>query len=372
MNLWPGWMQRIVGWLVVLLGVLFSMLIVAVTGGTMVGLKDWAAIAAVLLMGFAPMLAALVAVRNPRMAARVDLCVAPLTLLLVLLLGRSFGGLIGAVEVFSGAIAIPGFFWLFAARRNWPVLVPGVHSPRKNVSRGFRVAGLFCALVLIATAGSFLLPWWAPVGDCSGRPILDEQGEPRFVDFTARLVFVGPGTFPPGRDTKWSLWSIARVEEQFSGKHSRLPRYIVLRGFFPRSAKNQFLFVEGYHSRFAITQLLPVIEPLPCGHTGRLDGALIPLRILRDGAPRDGVRLIGSVFRGRSGQGPSTPVAGAKALIKGPLGDLVALTDAQGIYDKTGLPPGHYRVTVPSPHAWAEDVDLKAGGIGEFYFYIGD
>jgi hypothetical protein len=352
-----------VSWLAVLLGTLLSVFIVAIIGGTHVGLNDLAAIAAVILLGFAPLFAALVSVRNPMKAARIDLRVALLTPLAVAMIGREFGGLLRAIAVFSGAIVIPGLFWFFASRHNWPVLLPSVRSPRQNVLSGFLVGGLFCILGLIAIFGSFMLPWWNP-GGCGGRPLFDERGNPYFMDFTARIVFVGPNILPDSV-IRSSLWSVARVEERFSENHSWLPKLIVLRGVFDRSDENQRYFVEGRHSRYAIARFLPVIEPVPCGHTARIENAIVAMRILRDGPPKDGVRLIGSVSR----WGNPMPVVGATVFIEGPLGKLMAVTDAQGNYDKTGLPPGHYTVAV-APNTATEVVDLKAGGIGEYAFFI--
>jgi hypothetical protein len=83
-----------------------------------------------------------------------------------------------------------------------------------NQRRAARI-DLWVVLALGASAWFLSLPWFFPIGDCGGRPLLDDYGVPRGIDFTARLLFVGPRTYL-GR----SLWSLASVEEPFQA-HSR-------------------------------------------------------------------------------------------------------------------------------------------------------
>lgn len=61
-----------------------------------------------------------------------------------------------------------------------------------------------CVLLVVAFFWSLGLPWWAPIGDCGGRPLLDERGIPYNIDFTARIVFVGPRTFSKFRTPLFS------------------------------------------------------------------------------------------------------------------------------------------------------------------------
>lgn len=335
-------LRKLVSWLVALLGILLGMLVIAVVGGTDVGVHAPFAVFVVVVAGCTPVLASLLALHNPRIAARIDLCVSPITPLLVLLFSGEFSGIFGSVVVFSGALVVPGFFWLLTSRHNWPHLLGPPHSLRGASFNTALGAGLFCLIIVVASFSSLFLPWWPPVGDCSGRPIFTEQGVPANIDFTARIVFVGPRSFHGS-----SLWSIARVEQRFGSSPAWPLNLILLRGFFRPDDQSGYYLVEGSRSGAAITHFLPVIEPIGCGHTARLEDATIALRCLRDGLPRSGGRLIGKVHRGV--RESEKPAAGVKVRISGPAGSSITVTDAQGIYDATGLPAGYYTIELGAP-----------------------
>jgi len=335
-------LQRVVSWLVALQGILLGMLVIAVVGGTHVGVHAPFAVFVAVAAGCVPVLASLIALRNPRTAAWIDLCVSPITPFLTLLFASDFGGVLGAVMVFSGVLVVPGFFWLLTSRRDWPQLLQPTRSLRGASFNAVLSAGLFCVLVIVAAFSSFFLPWWPPIGDCGGRPIFTEQGVPANIDFTARIVFVGPRSFHG-----WSLWAIARVEQRFGGLPAWPSNLILLRGYFKPADKDERYFVEGRRSGAAITRFLPVIEPVACGRTAHLEGATVALRCLRDGLPRSGGRLIGMVHRGV--RESNEPAAGVKVRITGPAGSSISVTDAQGIYNVTGLPPGQYTIELGAP-----------------------
>jgi hypothetical protein len=318
------------------------MLVIAVVGGTYVGLHAPVTIFVVVVAGCVPVLASLIALRNPRRAAWLDLCVAPITPLLTLLLSQQFGGVLVAAIVFSGALVIPGFFWLLTSRRNWPSLLRHPPSLQRSSLSAALGTGLFCILVVVAAFSSLFLPWWNPIGDCGGRPLFGEQGIPANIDFTARIVFVGPSSFRGS-----SLWSVARVEERFGGQPARASTLVILRGYFSPNDKDAHYFVEGRPSQGAIARLFPVIEPVACGRTARLEDATVALRCLRDGLPRSGGRLIGIVHRGM--REANKPAAGVSIRITGPAGSTISVTDAQGIYDVSGLPPGEYTLELGAP-----------------------
>jgi hypothetical protein len=317
-------LKKVVSWLFVLQGTLVGMLVIAVLGGSPVGVHPPVAVFATVAAGCVPIMASLIATRNPRRAAQMDLWIAPITPLLALMFPWEFHGLPLSFVVLSGTLAIPGLFWVLTARRNWPTVLQSpalVHKPRLLTILG---CGLLCALVSIAVLSSLFLPWWPLIGDCGGRPLLNQQGLPRNVDFTARILLVGPVSF---RDR--SLWSIARVEEGFSHVPS-IRNLIVLRGFFRPADKSVRYFVEGSRSEGAITRFLPIIEPVPCGRTTTLDDATVALRILHDGPPRSGIRMVGQVYEGTRETG--RPAPGIKILITGPNGPTFSTTDANGIF----------------------------------------
>jgi hypothetical protein len=126
-------------------------------------------------------------------------------------------------------------------------------------------------------------------------------------------------------------------------------------------------FVEGARSVGALTRLLPLIERLPCGHTGTRNYAAVAIRILRDGAPKVGVRLIGRVYT--DDQANRLPAPGVGISIDGPSESTVSSTDSDGIYDASGLPPGRYTLHLAANSANGRSMfgvktpvfELKAG-----------
>jgi hypothetical protein len=73
--------------------------------------------------------------------------------------------------------------------------------------------------------------------------------------------------------------------------------------------------------------------------------AAMELRLLNDGPPKTGVRVIGHV---RTCSYCSQPAPGITVRITGPQGALLVQTDSDGIYDRVGLPAGHYSVRLDS------------------------
>ncbi len=306
--------------------------------------------------GAIPLAASLVATYNQRTAARIYLWVAPISALLFLLFGR---GIFLTAAIFSGAILVPLFFWRWASRGNWPPLLAKSLSRRPRLAASLGSA-LFCVLLVVAFFWSLGLPFWDPIADCGGRPLLEERGVPYGIDFTARIIFVGPRTFQG-----WSLWSIARIEERFSGLQWWAPDFIIHQGFFKPGDRSKRYFVEGTRTWTALTRFLPVIQRVDCGRTGPLDLAGVEVRMLRDGPPKFGARLIGHVCKFEHFS--RRPINGAELSIEGPSGTTVSTTDAQGIYDANSLTPGRSKVRLMRDEIV---VDLKAGEIRNENFVL--
>jgi hypothetical protein len=368
MGTWFGVVLRTVaGWLIIVQATLLGMLAIAVlgsTGSTWEGGPVLLLTFATIAVGIAPILSSFVALRNPRKAAYIALWVAPIALLLIF---RFPWGFHAAVLVFAGALVIPGLFWLVTSRLNWPLPLRSPMFPGNPHLDTILSLGMICVLVVIAVLSSLLLPWWSPIGDCGGRPLLTEQGAPRNIDFTARIVFVGPGSLHG-----WSLWSIARVEHRFADLTSGLANLIILRGFFHPKDKSERYFVEGVRSRGGLTRFLPVFEPTDCGRTARLEDAGVALRVLRDGPPSSGGRLIGVVYASIH-SAPRNAVPGVSVLATGPAGSVVSVTDAQGIFDFIDLPPGQYTVeplTRSNGRNLSVGLDLKSGDVKDYSIYL--
>lgn len=198
-----GRIARIVSWLVVLSSALFSIHSIAAIGATFRGFTLPVNAFCSIVGGVIPLAASLIATYNQRTAARIYLWITPIATLLFLLFARAFGGILQSAAIFFGAILVPLLFWRRAARRNWPLLLAGsflFRRPRLAASLG---SALFCVLLVVAFFWSLGLPWWDPITDCGGSPLLDGRGIPNGIGFTARIVFVGPRTFQG--------WSLAMV-----------------------------------------------------------------------------------------------------------------------------------------------------------------
>jgi hypothetical protein len=323
--------RRVLSWLIIAQGTLLGMFIVAVLGARQ---EPPGIVVVTLTVGIASILGSFLATRNPRKAARIALSVSPFAILLI---PRFHLGLAVPVLVLAGATLIPGLFWLFTSSRNWPLALQNPlfpHRPRLATLLG---TGLFAVVILASVLISLSLPWWPLIGDCGTGPLLNEQGSPQNVDFTAKILFVGPVSYEG-----WSLWAVARIEERFSDAPRSIFGLVILRQFFRPTDKFEWFFVEGGRSQGTLTSFLPVIERVECGHSKRLTFATVELTVLRDGPPPIGVRIIGRVYTDRANY--KAPSTGTEVLITGPAGQKVVVTDNRGIFDVTGLPPGEYSV----------------------------
>ena len=301
-----------------------------------------------------PLIASGIALRNPKRASYLLLSSSPITLLGSLTLTSElyeWGGIKCSVALWLVGILIPAIFWQIASRKGWPIQIQSPWA-RKNVC-----LIVITAMLVVSPSAllvSFCLPWHELIGDCDGGPILDERGRPVGLDFTAKILYVGPRT-----SREYSFWSIARIDERFSGVPARMPDFVVLRGFFRNSDKFHWYFVEGHRGFGPLTRFLPVVLPLDCGRTSRLEYSEVPLRILRERSPRSGVRLIGTVYKRELNS--KRPEAGIRVLIEGTNRKLVVLTDSQGIYDVSGLPSGRYNISLADQEPTVGTYDLVAG-----------
>ena len=327
-------LRRSLCWLAVILEVLLGLLTLVLLSASEVYSHVPFEVIAALVLGLAPIVTACLATRNPRRASRVSLCLTPFA---VLFHNRLQVHSPLQLIVALATTLLPGVFWTIAARRNWPLPLSSELCPRRPLLTMAAVAGLMCVLLVTSIAVSLMLPWWSPIGDCSGGPLLDENGKPRFVDFTAKIVFVGPKSL-----YGYALFSIAHVDERFSDSIWVVPNLLILRDFFHSTDRGEFFFVEGKRSSGPFTRFLPVVERVECGHSSHVSAATVVLRTLGEGPPQTGVRIIGDVYTSFFKNPKALP--GVEVLIKGPAGNTVAVTDNLGVYDVAGLPFGPYTV----------------------------
>jgi hypothetical protein len=175
------------------------------------------------------------------------------------------------------------------------------------------------------------------------------QQSPKQAAFIARVVATGtlwPRTATPlGEGYPRRYWALALVEKSYWG----LPWWdhkIVLLTLFVRGGsgfeRGETYFVDGNHWSRRLTQFLPTFET-HCTRTNALKYSEVDLRGLRDGAPKNSVRIMGYTFY-RMPTGGWKRVPGARVDISGPAGETIVTSDQQGLYDVSGLPPGGYIV----------------------------
>ncbi|MGC1374155.1 MAG: hypothetical protein WA824_18615, partial [Candidatus Sulfotelmatobacter sp.] len=96
-------------------------------------------------------------------------------------------------------------------------------------------------------------------------------------------------------------------------------------------------------------------------HTARVSDAEVDLRVLRDGPPKNGGRIIGRVYR-FSPEGDGF-VSGVRVDVIGPAGTISITTDRHGIYDLKDLPTGRYELRVGTVGQRQKTVELKNGTV---------
>lgn len=217
-----------------------------------------------------------------------------------------------------------GWFWVTTGRRGWLSFPSFV-----KVSRFSKMACIAAAAFLLAlttSIGSIALTMREPdVGDCGeGSP--NYRPGPENPVFVARVIHFDR-----------FLGSVGVVQERFWDLAHNVP-FVFLKA---PGKPGDIYFVDGRLSSGLLTRwLLPVIN-MYCSRSELIPDAAVDLRVLRGGVPKPGVRLIGKVEK-RGNHREVVP--GVKVIITGAQGTIVTQTDDLGIYDVTGLPPGHYAI----------------------------
>jgi len=180
--------------------------------------------------------------------------------------------------------------------------------------------------------------------------------------FTARVIFAGRsiearaavnGLRPTGPDGDVGDWAIGVVEESFWGL-PRWTRFVLLTNNV--YWKGETYFVDGRRAGGVLTQLLPIVEgDVGCSRTRPVQYAAVDLRLLRRPSPPGATRVTG-VVRGPEPFSPGlvrprTPafVSGARIEIAGSTWASTIATDAAGVYELDGLPPGDYTLRLTAP-----------------------
>ncbi len=127
-------------------------------------------------------------------------------------------------------------------------------------------------------------------GDCGGTPApFAVVRGPDHVVFTARIVAVCCAA-PVRAFPRFGGFAIAKVQKPYGG----LPWWnsgIVFITPYLADCREP-LFFDGYTHQGALSRLFSVVESRICGRTALLRDAQVDVRVLGDGPPKSGVRII--------------------------------------------------------------------------------
>lgn len=203
-------------------------------------------------------------------------------------------------------------------------------------------------------------------GDCGEHPPFAAPIRAEQAVFIAKIFYVSGEPQPP----EWRQpWSIALIHHRYWGLPRWMPNLVLL-GHLP-TKKGEEYFIDGDRSLFRLSGFFPYVDFRCSSRTRQVSEAEVEMRLLKDGPPRSGIRIIGRVM-GRPGVGGRQPFPGIRVKITGTDSVVTVTTDDQGIYDAVGLPPGHYIVrTDPDreSNTFIREHDeregqLKDGGLG--------
>jgi hypothetical protein len=340
-------LQTLGDWLVVSLGAFAGILVLVEVGFRIEVGTEFSVACRVAFIGFVLLFASFAAIPSRRIAAFLFLVAIPAAELFVWWPDRGprNEALIAALAVLA-ALGGPGIFWLTTHRLGWSP----VWNPRL-VSWERRIAALVCATflpyIIISIGVISMFVRLQAIGDCSGYdPPFVKQRSPTEAVFIAKITLLG---YPRGYigGSKASGWALASVQRQFWGLPSRNSSFVILTQYLFQG--EEWYFVAGQRTGGFWTLGLPIVEFGPCGRSARLNNAEVELRVLQDGPPKDGVRIIGRVMRyTHTPYSRQQTVPGVNVMIAGPTASVTVTTDQNGIYDATGLPPGRYSIHTDS------------------------
>jgi hypothetical protein len=340
-------LQRLCDWLVISLGALAGIfLLIRVGFGVELGGVS-SVILSVAFVGFVLLSASLTAIGNRKLAAVLFLAASPVAALFAWWpdSGPWREALIVSLTLLAVFVGL-GFFWLSTHRQDWP---PVWNTHATSLGRRISVAGFTVVLLyLVISAGVIsTIVRLQSIGDClSCDPPFVKQQFPTQAVFVGKVICLGyPRRYFAGH--KASGWAVAIVQNRFWGLPWWNTKIVLLtQRLFE---EGEPYFINGQRRGGLLTLGLPIVELGDCGRLAPLSSAEVDLRVLRDGAPKNGVRIIGRAMRRTQTPNYGEETApGINVIITGPAGSVTATTDEHGIYDVTGLPPGRYSIRTDS------------------------
>lgn len=207
-------------------------------------------------------------------------------------------------------------------------------------------------IMFVPLAASFLAP---PVWACSCGPMPppacrgQDSDEAVFL-FTAVSV-TEDKHFSQAYGRKLGNLAEARIDQRFWGVPEWVGESITIYSGYPcdwlMEEGEQYLAVV--HKDTIRRGEAPFVHISSCGRTRVISRAKADLRLLAERTQKEGRRVVGQVLtKSLSGYGLDydRPISGARVTIRGDRRDFQTTTDADGLYDITGLSPGFYTATV--------------------------
>jgi uncharacterized membrane protein len=251
----------------------------------------------------------------------------------------------------SVSLLAPGIFWLVTYKFRWPeILQQGFWGWRRNLSLAGATFMILVAIMYGSLYCALRMPRSVPYR-CSSTSVLTSPLSSDHVMFLAHPLFPHPrpNIIQDYFDVRWPLWTLAEVDHVYWG----LPWWnhrIVAVGYL--ASQSQFLF-DGERDNGLISGMIPLYNLRVCGQTAEEGRAEAQLRILREGSPKSGVRIIGRVNADNR--------SGIQVTISSPTGIVHATTDQFGVYDVKGLPAGLYRIQLNSTDERDHRTDYECG-----------
>jgi hypothetical protein len=303
----------------------------------------------ILLLGASPAWAACISIQDPKWAGRISIWTAVVLVCWLSAMGiiqhrqlpheffasEYFGATrdsLGAGAdglVSAGLLVVSGVLWSLRRARSQTQSKSGVRLVTMPIIGAVIVvlAGV-CAAAIAADLrriDSF---------DCHFIPQpLAAQRNPDEAAFTAQLLRVR-------RVWPSKQWGFALVRREYWGLPwwARQVVVVALEGEVSPLAGGEMYFVAARRRRGSVTRFLPLYDT-SCSRTRLLKDAEIDLRVIHDGVPKNGARVLGHTVR--SANSHEIPVPSIKVVLQGPTGEFATtISDQAGIYDLPDVPTG--------------------------------
>jgi hypothetical protein len=259
-------------------------------------------------------------------------------------------------------------YWWISHKLGWTSVCQTRFNSQVWKVAAFALIAVFIFSVLFSSALFFASQRPGFSVNCKKGPPFASPTNPQHAVFTARIVSVCCSA-PERLFPSFGGFAVAIVTKRFWGLPWWNPGIVFLTQDI--SYIREPLFVSGALQPGILGNLLSIVEISICGRTTYLQNAQIDLRLLRDGPPKGSIRVIGETYRTvLSPKYHYEKIPSVIVRIKGPDGTITTVSDADGIYDVSGLPPGAYTFQTDSYDPKSGDysgcggIELIAGSIG--------